>query len=373
MKAMPEDTRADAGRSLGELQGLMLLKRAPGMQALESPSAVTLPSVAAPSLDGLQVEAVAPAPVTEEDLLERLEDLVSERSPHRERSLGEEVESGDIVLLDVMGYAHGALIPFSVRADWRARVSEDPLLPGFFESLEGAEVGLSMDVRLQLPDSYPVESLRGATARFLVDVKAAYEPQPVDFDSPDLLSGLGLGNTLEETLELIAETLAEEREAEARRELRDRVLDALVERTDVVVPETLIDQEIRLRWLEQEQPVLASRNFTLDEMEEAWQGWRTDAATRLDAEWRLRGAVALRAIIEQDDVRPEPEDVEAIRDALAERMGASPEELQAQFESNQVLADRFEHLVMHGTALDYVLSKVTLVSDESGALEAEEP
>lgn len=360
MNVMPDDAREDTGRSVEELQGLMLLKRAPGMQVLEGPAAVTLPTIPAPSLEALRVEAVVPAPVTETDLMERLDALLEERSPRRERMPGDEIALGDDVLLDVVGYANGALLPFSVRADWRVSVSEDPLLPGFFESLVGAEVGLSMDVELRLPDSYPVAELRGVTARFIVDVKAAYEPQPLDFDAPGVLSGLGLGDTLEEVMQRITEALTEEREAQARRELQDRVLDALIERTDVAVPESLVDEEIRLRWLEVEQPVLASRDFTLEEMEEAWQGWRTHRPTRLEAEWRLRSALALRAIVERDGVRPEPEEAVAFRDAIAELTGASPGALQAQLESSPALAERFEHLLMHGTALDYVLSKVEL-------------
>jgi trigger factor len=365
MRAMPEDERGDTGRSLGDLQGLLLLKRAPGMQALEGPAAVTLPLpvIPAPSLEGLRVAATPPAPVTEEDLLERLEALFQERAPRRERAPAEEVALGDEVLLDVVGYAHGALIPFSVRVDWRTMVAEDPLLPGFFESLVGAQVGLSMDVELQLPDTYTVATLRGATARFLVDVKAAYELQPLDFESPELLPRLGLGATLEEAMSHIAEALTDEREAEARHALQERVLDALVERTEVDIPERLVDEEIRLRWLEREQPVLASKNFTQEEMEEAWQGWRQDPLTRLEAEWRLRVAVALRAICIRDDIQPDPEDVEALGSAIAEAARLPLQRLEQQLRSTPGLAERFTHLVLHTAALDHVMSQVELISD----------
>jgi trigger factor len=362
---MLEDERGDTGRSLGDLQGLLLLKRAPGMQALEGPAAVTLPAATAPSQEGLRVEAIPPAPVTEEDLLERLEALVQERAPCRERAPGEEVALGDEVLLDVMGYAHGALIPFSVRVDWRVMVAEDPLLPGFFESLVGAQVGLSMDVELQLPDTYAVEALRGATARFLVDVKAAYEPQPLDFESPELLPRLGLGATLEEAMQHIAEALTDEREAEARHTLLKRVLDALVERTEVDIPERLVDEEIRLRWLELEQPVLASKSFTAEEMEEAWQGWRQDPLTRLEAEWRLRAAVALRAICVRDGIQPDPEDVETLGGAIAEAAGIPLQGVEPLLRSRPGLAERFTHLVLHTAALDHVMSQVELTSEGS--------
>ncbi|QRK04339.1 peptidylprolyl isomerase [Archangium violaceum] len=365
MPTMPEDDRGDTGRSLGELQGRMLLKRAPGMRALEGPAAVTLPDVPAPSLEGLRVAAIPPAPVTREDLLERLEALFHERAPRRERAPDERVALGDEVLLDVIGYAHGALIPFSVRVDWRVLVAEDPLLPGFFEGLVGARVGLSMAVELQLPDTYGVAALRGATARFLVDVKAAYELQPLDFESPELLPRLGLGATLEEAMRHIAEALADEREEEAWLALQERVLDALVERTEVDIPERLVDEEIRLRWLELEQPVLASKNFTLEEMEEAWRGWSQDPLTRRDAELRLRVAVALRAICVRDGLQPDAEDVEKLGALLAEAAGLPPEGVEPLLRSTPGLAERFTHLLLHTRALEHVMSRVELTGLDS--------
>ncbi|MFP2925267.1 peptidylprolyl isomerase [Pyxidicoccus sp. 3LG] len=293
-----------AAESLGDLQGRMLLKRSAGTLSLDGATGVRLPSVQAPSLEGLAVEAPAPAPVTEDDIVASFDALCRERAPRRERAPGEEVAAGDDVLLDVLGYANGRLIPFSVRTDWWTEVAPEPHLPGFFEALVGATVGLSLGVELVLPETYAVSSLRGATAHFLVEVKAAREVTPLDGDSKTLLATLEAGATLEDVLRQLAEALVEEREEEARRELHERVLDALVQRTEVDLAEGLIDEEIRHRWAVVEYPALVARGFTADELADAWEGWRTDAATRLDAEWRLRVALALQAIAARDGVRP---------------------------------------------------------------------
>lgn len=38
-----------------------------------------------------------------------------------------------------------------------------------------------------------------------------------------------------------------------------------------------------------------------------------------------------------------------------------------------LVAERFEHLLMHGTALDYILSKVELVSDVEAEPTSDKP
>jgi trigger factor len=359
--------------SVGDLLGRMLVQRSPGMLSLDGPVSVEVPPCEAPSLEGLAVAVPKPAPVTEEDVLARFEDLCHLHAPRRDRAPGDEVVEGDEVLLDVVAYSNGKLIPFSVRVDWWAEMAPEPLLPGFFEELLGDQVGVTVPMDLTLPDTYAVESLRGTTARFIVEIKAAREVAQVDPESPELLARLGLGSTLDETLDRIAETLFDEREEEAERVLRERVLDALVQRTEVELPASMVDQELRSRWARLEYPALVRKDFSSEELEEAWEGWRTDLLTRLDAEWRLRGAIALRAIIERDDLQPAPEEVVELRDAIAETTGSSPEALQGLLESNPFLAEHFESLLMHGTALDYVLSKVELVSDEETEPTSDEP
>ncbi|WP_163997085.1 peptidylprolyl isomerase [Pyxidicoccus caerfyrddinensis] len=360
MSMQPGSPEGGAESSLGELQGLMLLKRSAGALALDGAGAVRLPSVQAPSLEGLSVAVPARAPVTEEDILERFDALCHERAPRRERAPGEEVAAGDEVLLDVVGYANGRLIPFSVRADWWADVTPEPLLPGFFEAMVGAVVGLSLGVELVLPETYAVASLRGATARFIVDIRAAREVTPLQAGPEELVRLLDSGDTLDDVLRNLAEELVEEREVAARRELQERVLDALVERTDVEVPQGLIDEEIRHRWAVVECPVLVEKEFNSDELAEAWEGWRNDATTRLDAEWRLKAALALQAIAVRDGVRPAYADAEALHDAVTEAANARSDELGKLFDSSPAVLQRFENLVMHAAVLDHVLSKMAL-------------
>lgn len=176
-------------RSIGELQGMGRLHSVPGEQAFRSAVSLKLPAVqGAPSLEGIEVTLPTPARVSEGDIVERFDELCRTVAPRRDREAGEAVAAGDEVLLDVIGYSSGKLIPFSIRLDWWTQAAPNPMLPGFFEALVGARVGEALSVELTLPSDYPVERLRGARARFGVELQAARRG-----DSPAVVRGRASG------------------------------------------------------------------------------------------------------------------------------------------------------------------------------------
>lgn len=354
-----DDSRGGGARSLAELHALGIMKRMPAAFSLDSTEPVNLPPVTAPSLEGLTVALVPPAPLTEQDLVDRFDSLRRQHADRRERKPGEDVGAGDEVLLDVLGFANGRLLPFSARENWWAYVVAAPLLPGFFEALVGAKVGQSFGIELKLPATYPVEALRGQTARFLLDVKAARELKLLADDAPELLKRLGRA-TLTDVMRHLGEDLARERTAQMDRLTQERALDVLVARTQVALTSALVDEEIRRRWAETERPFLARKNFQPDELQEALEGWQTDALTRADAARRLTLGLALRAIATRDGVQPDRKATDALLDDLAGLSGVPRQELGRVVKEDAALARRLYDLAQYLATVDQVMKRVTL-------------
>jgi trigger factor len=351
--------------SSGDVQINGLMSKIPAALALDN-APVKLPEVQPPSLEGLTAE-LAPRPITQDDLLERLAELVREQAQRRVRAEGESVAMGDEVMLDTVGYAQGRLIPFSVRESSWALVNPDPQLPAFFESLVGRQVGLSVDIALTLPPDYPVESLRGASASFLVDVREARELTLPDPESPAFIASLGRGATLAEVLQKLADELAQERTDEAVRDAREHVLDVLVERANVEVPTALVDEEIRRRWAETERPILQRKDFDADELTQALDAWLQDPLTRADATRRLKIALVLVAIARRDQVQPQREGLEAIVGLLTGSAGLSREQVKQVLESEPDVQERVANVMMQLAVIDHVMSKVKFTAPASGS------
>ncbi|MFP2933978.1 peptidylprolyl isomerase [Pyxidicoccus sp. 3LG] len=356
-----DDPKGGGGaRSLAELHALGIMKRMPASFSLDSTEPVELPAVQAPSLEGLTVALEAPAPLTEQDLVDRFDSLRRQHANRRERSPGEDVGPEDEVLLDVLGFANGRLMPFSTRENWWVSTAPDPMLPGFFEALVGAKVGQSFGIELTLPDTYVVESLRGQKARFLLDVKAARELKLLEDDSPELLKRLGMG-TLTDVMRHLADDLAREHTEEMERLTQERVMDVLVERAQVGLSKALVDEEIRRRWAETERPVLARKSLQPDELQEALEGWLSDPLTRADAARRLTLALVLRAIATRDGVQPDRAATDALIDDLARLSGVSRQELGKTVKEDPALARRLYDLALHLATIDHVMKKVKLM------------
>lgn len=308
--------------------------------------------------EGGVIEVTVPAapPLTEQELLERFDALAREHAEVRERETGEEVVLGDDVQVDILGYAHGRLIPFSLRTDLWMELTPQDALPGFAEALEGSAVGDSVSIELVLPADYPVASLRGTPARFLVDLLAAREVTMPDTESEEFLRELDRGSTLDEVMTSLAEELLEERGDQLWLEARNRVLDALAARLEVRLPESLILEELRRRWQAAEGEALEEKQFTPEEKAEAFEGWKQDAATRADVERRLRVSLALKAVAERDRLKLEPGDIFRVLEDHLEAYGLTAAQVREALVTPET-AEPLRNLAWQQLAIDHAMSK----------------
>ncbi len=317
---------------------------------------LALPQVEAPSLEDLRITVPQAPEVTQDELLLRFHELVREHGAWRTREEGEPIAMGDEVRLDTLGYAEGELIPFSARVGLEMELAPQELLPGLAEALEGTPVGESREVDLILPEDYPVESLRGAQARFLVDVLAAEEVELPDAESQEFLERLGRGANLDEVMESLLEELTEERADELWLEAQELVIDEVVRRTEMELSSQLVNEEIYRRWNEAEAPLLRAKGFSPDELQAALVGWLEDAATRVQAERDLRASLAFKAIIERDGLELTPEKLDEVLELAIEPFGLSLEEAHQALQDSEVAPTirasamqvmAFEHVMEH--------------------------
>lgn len=322
-------------------------------------TAVALPEATLTSSDPIRVTVPAAPPLTEEELTERFEQLVREHAELRDREWGEPVELGDDVRLNIIGYANEKLIPFSIRSGWWMELEPQDALPGFAEALAGSAVGDCVGVELVLPETYPVESLRGVSARFMVDLLAAREVTLPDPDSEEFLRKLGRGSTLDEVMESLGKELLEDRENEQWLEARNRVLDALASRVNVTLPESLIDEEIRRRWETAEGEMVRENDFSPAETAEALLAWRTDPATRADVKRRLRVSLALKAVAERDGLRLEPGDVFGVLENYMDVYGLTASEVREALVTPETAAP-LRNLAWHLYTVEHVMEQAEI-------------
>jgi trigger factor len=348
-------TAASGGSTAGPAQVVRLKDRLPVLGSMtEGP--VSLPPVKAPSTEGLEVTVPAPPNLTQEDLIRAFHDLSREHAEVRDRVLGEPVAMGDDVQLDILGYSNGQLIPFSMRTNFWMELAPQEMLPGFADAIAGSEVGDSLKIDLVLPANYPVESLRGLPASFVVDLIAAREVKVPDTDSDEVLSQFGRGNTMEEVMDSLAEQLLEEQADMLWLEAQNMVLDQLASRIEVEIPQSLVDEEIRRRWAAAEGEAVAEKEFSVEEQREALDLWLKDPGTRAEVERRLRVSLALKAVAERDKLVLTPEKTIALLEEQVSVFGITPGQLREALVDPSA-ATQLRDVAWHLMAVEHVMNK----------------
>jgi trigger factor len=301
--------------------GRLLLTDPKALGKMLKPGSVPLPSVEAPSLDGIVVKVPPPDDITPDDVGYRLIELGRKIASKRDRKAGEVVGIGDEVCLDMLGYANGKLIPFSPRERTWTIANPSPVLPGLFEQLIGQKVGTGLKVEVTLPDDFRLVEWRGAKAVYLIDIQAAREVEVFDYDSQAFVKRLGRGPTVDAMVDSIVKELENERADELITDGINMVVDVLIERSKVELTDEVLDDQIRALWLASEAPILSHKNFTADEQTEAVESWLRDEYTRADAWRRLCASIVIKAIAERDNITATRESMIEVEKLVANALG----------------------------------------------------
>ena len=171
-----------------------------------------------------------------DDWLERLRERFSELEP-----VGRPVQQGDFVTVDLTVTKGGEKVERASREDYLYSVGSGEVGEKLDVELVGAKPGAILKVADALPERFGDE-LGGAAVEISVllkDVKARKLPELDD----DFAKTASEFDTIPQLRDDLRERLTEVKEREADAALRDLVLQAMIDKVDVDLPESLIDEE----------------------------------------------------------------------------------------------------------------------------------
>jgi trigger factor len=152
-------------------------------------------------------------------------------------------EDGDQVTLDFVGKIDGEAFEGGSAEDFPLVLGSGSFIPGFEEQLVGVSAGDEKDVEVSFPEEYGAAHLAGKAAVFSCAIKEVKAPAPAPIDDA-LAERFGM-ESLEALKGQVRERLAEEYKSAGRALLKRRLLDALDERIDFALPESLVEVEAK--------------------------------------------------------------------------------------------------------------------------------
>ncbi len=188
------------------------------------------------------------------------------------------------------------------------------LFSGMDEYLVGMKAGESKNFSTTIPADYSNEKLAGKQADYEVTVHAveAKEVPAIDDEFAKKISD-GQYETVEELSKVISDNILTRKKRSQEEELREKILEAVIEQSEFVIHPLLIDEEVADmehqfgHMLEQQH---MNMNQYLKAMNKTHEEYHEEM--RPDAENRVKRQLVLEEIARQENIRVEPEEIEAL-------------------------------------------------------------
>ena len=223
----------------------------------------------------------------------------------------DEVRTGDFAVMDFTGYVDDQPFPGGAAQGHTLEIGSGQFIPGFEEQLVGANTGETAQVHVTFPEDYGAPDLAGKEARFDVVIHEIKEKKLPALND-DFAKDMGEFETLLELRADIRKNLEEEVERRATQSLEADVLQALVDRSEVDIPQKMVDFQIDYQ-IRQAQEELEMRGLDKERYLEFF-GFATEEELREelqeDAKNEVKTSLVMDAFIKELEITVSDEELD---------------------------------------------------------------
>jgi trigger factor len=315
-----------------------------------------MPDFEPADLSDLRLERLVyePDPAEVDAALERL--VLQKRTFAPREGDDAAVQDGDQVLIDFVGRIDGEAFEGGTAQDAELVIGSGQFIPGFEVQLIGSTAGDTLEVSVEFPDDYQVESLRGKPAVFSVEVKAVRAPQAALADD-ELAKTIGF-DTLEALRHALRENLGREYTSASRFKLKRALLDALDARHDIPLPPRMVEQEFAAIW-DQVEKDRTDGNMAAEDAGKSEETLR--AEYHKIAERRVRLGLVLAEIGRRSNVTVSEAELGNAMRAEAMRYGDQAAEIFALMRRNPNIQAQMRAPIYEDKVVDMILERAEVV------------
>jgi trigger factor len=265
-------------------------------------------------------------------------------------------ESGDRVTLSYAGTIDGVEFPGGKAENQTILIGEGRMLADFEAQLTGMKAGDAKSFDLRFPDDYHGKDVAGKTARFDVSVSEVGAPRLPELDA-EFAKSLGVADgDMQKMRDEVRNNVEREVKNRLKARLKDQVMQALLDKTAVDVPKSLVEGEVgRLRELMRQD--FAARGMPVNEdMPLPAELFEKQALRRVTL------GLILAEVVKVHQLQAKPEQVKTIVEELAQTYEHPQEVVRFYYQSPERLRE-IESMVLEDNVVDWAL-KTAQVEDK---------
>jgi trigger factor len=308
-----------------------------------------LPQIEPRSYKSVEVRRPS-ARISEADIEAALEELRQARAAFVTEE-GREASSGDVVIVDLEGAPAAAGAASFRRERIPIEVGARTNLPAFNERLVGARAGAELSFAVDYPQDFAGGDLAGKRVEYRLTVHEVKRRQPPALDD-EFAKDLGEFDNLDALRARIRKDLEASRARAADQAVRQAVLDHLLLENPIVLPDALVEHEIRRR-LEEVVRNMILQGLDPQKLDIDWAQLRSRQEE--PARKAVHARLLLEAVARVEGIAVDSRDVEDRVRRDAERTGQAADKLRATLKPKAAL-EAFKNQLLREKSLDYLTS-----------------
>ena len=262
-----------------------------------------------------------------------------------------EADKGQRVTIDFVGRLDGEEFEGGKADDFVMILGESNMIEGFEDPIYGMKTGDKKTYNVQFPDDYNNQKLAGKETEFDVELKKVEAGTLPEIDQ-EFLGKLGVEGSVETFRNEIKSSLQAEVKKQVLSQAKQAVMQLLLEKHEIELPESMIKQEIAAL------------------KEQAKNNYKVEGETKLgdelfidEAKQRVKLGLLISRIVQKNEIQVDSSRVNAHIYELARQYSDSEEVVKYYTTNNQARA-QIESLVMEDQVVETIMDQVKVVENK---------
>jgi trigger factor len=262
-------------------------------------------------------------------------------------------KDGDRLTVDFDGTIDGQPFQGGKAENFAFALGEGRMLPQFDEAARGMSPGETKTFELTFPEDYHGKEVAGKKASFRLTAKKLEEPQLPELDA-EFAKSLGIAEgDLDKMRAEIRNNVERETAKRVEARVKSQILDALIAKTPLELPKSLIQMEAQ-QLVERAAQDLQARGIKPEQMP------LDPAAFESTAKRRVALGLIIGELARTQSLQPKPAEVRAVVEAEAQTY-ESPAEVVKWFYMQPQRLSEMEGVALEANVVKWVLSKAKVV------------
>jgi trigger factor len=323
------------------------------------------PEVELPDLGELKVDV--PKFETPADAEEKELSAIVERMTTLEPVIDRAAVETDIVHIDFTGSVNGEPIRGGSAKNYRLDIANNNFIEGFAQQLVGHKIGEEFTIQVTFPKDYHDNALAGKPAEFSIkmnEIKRKVVPELTD----EMAQKIGPYEGLAQLKEEVSKFLKANEEQENTYRKQKALIDVVVDKANIEIPDPMINREAKLL-MEEVQQRFKSQGISWEQFldaqghESIWENLRAEAKKRIKTSLTF-GAISKKEgiVVNEDEFSNQVRELAQVRN-MDEK--AVMRQLANNFEAAQALSDQ----ILSQKVVDFLMEKASFnfVAEEAAA------